>query len=63
MVQLEFGNFPEFVKKLNLQPSTILRYSLAITEVMELTKKFDIKFHLGTIRCIDINDKYLVSGS
>ncbi len=30
---------------------------------MELIKKLDIKFHLGTVTCIDINDKYLVSGS
>ncbi len=30
---------------------------------MELTKKFDIKFHLDGVKSIDINDKYLVSGS
>ncbi len=41
----------------------ILKENLSRREILELTKNIDIKFHLGGVICIDINDKYLVSGS
>ncbi len=32
-------------------------------KILELTKDINIKFHLGKVTCMDIDDKYLVSGS
>ncbi len=32
-------------------------------ELLELKKDIDIKFHVGEVSCMNINDKYLVSGS
>ncbi len=31
--------------------------------LMEVTKDINLKFHLSPVGCMDINDKYLVSGS
>ncbi len=31
--------------------------------MLYLTKNINIKFHTDTVVCMDINDKYLVSGS
>ncbi len=34
-----------------------------VTDLLELTKDIDIEFHLSIVKCMDINDKYLVTGS
>ncbi len=56
---------PEILKKLGIAHINHLidHKSLSQTKIWELTKNFDINFHLDYVTSIDINDKYMVSGS
>ncbi len=53
----------EILKQLGAPNLQILRENLSAIEILELTKDIDIKFHLSEVSCMEINDKYLVSGS
>ncbi len=54
---------PKFLRQFDVPNFDILREKLSTKEILELAKDTDIKFHLDIVRCMDINDKYLVSGS
>ncbi len=54
---------PEILKQLGTPNLKSIRESLSDMEKLELTKDTDTKVHLGEVSCMDINDKYLVSGS
>ncbi len=53
----------EILTQLGVPNIQTLRENLSAMEILELTKDININFHLGTVRCMDINHKYLVSGS
>ncbi len=54
---------PKILKQLAAPTLDFLRDNLSEIQILELTKNFDIKFHLGSVICVDINDIYLISGS
>ncbi len=53
----------KYLKVLGKPNPGILKEKFPRREALELTKDIDIKFHLDSVTCIDINDRYLVSGS